>query len=168
MEARTRTSPLLVAAAVVALVPVLLAGCSHRQADSSGAASANDVASGTGAPDTADCLRAEGYDIDEPMNGVQTLDAPDGVDEEQWRDDLERCSAADGAGEGFSASSLMGTPEQRRDLAACIRAAGFPDYPDDDDALSRYRPSDPETFAEVASTCSEDVFGPGPSTQRDG
>jgi hypothetical protein len=153
----------LIALAAAALLPGLLTACS---ADPTNGSSSTSDTSGSGAGSGAgvsltECLRGKGYDVPDAGGGSQTLTAPDGVDEEQWNTDLAACTGdGKGAGEsGFKPAEPVGSPEQRRKIASCIREHGFADYPDDDDAQATYRADDQQAFQDASNTCLDDVLG---------
>lgn len=153
-----RTRTLLAAAAAVVLLPGLLASCSSSDPDSGPTGSAGTAAKGA---TLAECMRGKGYDMPDPSSGGGTmqLSAPDGVDEERYRDDLASCLDDSGAGDAQAAKPMPGSEEQQRKAAECIRERGFEDYPDDEDAKVRYQPDDPDAFDEVARACDAEAFG---------
>ncbi len=160
----TTTTTIVAVAAAVVLLPGLLAGCSGAPSTDS-----TDTASGGGkgaGASLASCMRDHGYDMPDPSSGGSTLSlsAPDGIDDEQWKADLQECMGDAGAGEGFQAAKPAGTPEQRKQIAECIRENGFADYPDGDDAMSTYRPDDQDAFQDASSTCFDEVLGKGGSS----
>lgn len=155
---RTR-SPLVVAAAAIALLPGLLAGCSSSNADE------GDRKSGGSAGQSAtlaECMRGKGYDMPDPASGGTTmqLSAPEGVDPEQYQADLKDCTGDVGAaGDVHQAKPMEGMDEKRLESAKCIREGGFADYPDDEEGMRSYQPDDEAAFDEVARACDEKVFG---------
>lgn len=157
----TNRKHLFAAACAVILVPTLLTACSGGASDDR---TASDQASGAGAT-LASCMREQGYDMADPSasGGGTALAAPDGVDAEQWGADLQAClgevRADDGAGDGVQAAQPAGTPEQRQEVAECIRENGFTDYPDDEDAMATFTPDDEEAFRDASSTCYDEAFG---------
>lgn len=154
-----KTTTLIAAAAAVVLLPGLLVACSGAPSGD-----ATDKASG-GSKDSgsslSSCMRDKGYDMPDPDSGsrVQMLSAPDGVDEAQWRKDLDGCMGDAGAGEGFQKAKLGGTPEQQKAAAECIRKNGFSDYPDGEDAMMSYKPDDEKAFQDASSKCFAEAFG---------
>jgi hypothetical protein len=156
-----RTRSLVTVAAAVVLLPGLLAACSSGSPTTEETSGAK---SGSGSS-LASCMRDKGYDMEDPSSGsrVQTLSAPDGVDKEQWQQDLNTClSDEGGAGEGgFKAAAPAGSDEQMRKMAQCIRDGGFSDFPDGEDAIGAYKPDDESAFDDVTSKCGEKIFGKG-------
>ncbi|MBT1672682.1 hypothetical protein [Curtobacterium flaccumfaciens] len=153
-----RTRSLMSAAAAVVLLPMLLVGCSDATPDGDTTTVAGGAAPGVA---LAECLRDRGYDMPDPGadGGSMQLGAPDGVDPEQYQDDLKGClddSAA--AGDAQAAQPIPGSEEIARKTAECLREQGFPDYPDDQEAQARYQPDDQSAFDEVAGPCSDAAF----------
>ena len=157
MATTRRTRSLMSAAAAVFLLPLLLVGCSD--------AAPNDdtTAAGGAAPGVAlaECMRDRGYDMPDPGTGggSMQLSAPDGVDPEQYQEDLKGClddSAA--AGDAKAAQPMPGSEEIARKTAECLREQGFPDYPDDQDAQMRFQPDDQQAFDDAAGPCTEAAF----------
>lgn len=156
------TRSLVAVAAAVVLLPGLLAACSSetpKAEETSGAKSS----SGTS---LSSCMREKGYEMADPSSSsrVQTLAAPDGVDTEQWSNDLQTCMGdAGGAGDGgFKAAQPMpGLEKKLKEMAQCIRDGGFSDFPDGQDAQAKYQADDQSAFDEVAGKCSDEAFGKG-------
>jgi len=157
-----KTNTLIAVAAAVVLLPGLLAACSAAPSSDS-----TDKASGTGkgsGVSMSSCMRDKGYDMPDPDSGsrVQTLSAPDGVDEEQWNADLQTCMGGEGgAGDGFKAAKPAGSPEQLQQIAKCIRDNGFSDYPDDEQGQMSYKPSDADAMQKASQKCFDEVIGSG-------
>ncbi|UXZ58290.1 hypothetical protein [Curtobacterium sp. Arg-1] len=158
MTTTRRTRSLMSVAAAVVLLPLLLVGCSDPAPDDDAT-----TASGGAAPGVAlaECMRDRGYDMPDPGTGggSMQLSAPDGVDPEQYQDDLKGClddSAA--AGDAQAAQPMPGTEEIARRTAECLREQGFPDYPDDQDAQMRFQPDDQQAFDEAAGPCTDAAF----------
>jgi hypothetical protein len=157
-----RTRSLVAVAAAAVLLPGLLAACS------SGTPKAEETSaskSGSGAS-LASCMRDKGYDMPDPSSSGRgtTLSAPEGVDQEQWSNDLQSCMGeSSGAGDGgFQAAKPMpGSDEKLKEMAQCIRDGGFSDYPDGQDAQAKYQADDQSAFEEVAGKCSDEAFGEG-------
>jgi len=158
MTTTRRTRSLMSAAAAVFLLPLLLVGCSDAAPNDDTTTAAGGAAPGVA---LAECLRDRGYDMPDPGTGGESmqLSAPDGVDPEQYQDDLKGClddSAA--AGDAQAAQPMPGSEEIARKTAECLRGQGFPDYPDDQDAQARFEPDDQEAFDEAAGTCTDAAF----------
>jgi|GEM_PF-1903122 len=160
MTTTRRTRSLMSVAAAVVLLPLLRVGCSDPAPDDDAT-----TASGGAAPGVAlaECMRDRGYDMPDPGTGTgggsMQLSAPDGVDPEQYQDDLKGClddSAA--AGDAQAAQPMPGTEEIARRTAECLREQGFPDYPDDQDAQMRFQPDDQQAFDEAAGPCTDAAF----------
>ncbi|MBT1675126.1 hypothetical protein [Curtobacterium aurantiacum] len=154
-----RNRSLLAVATAVVLLPAVLTGCS-----SGGPGGGPTDTTGTAAAGVtlAECMRDRGYDMPDPGNGGPTvqLSAPDGVDEEQYRDDLTGClDDTAGAGEADAAKPAPGMAGKALEAAACIREHGFSDYPDDEEGWIAYQPEDEAAFDEVARSCDDRVFG---------
>lgn len=153
-----KTTTLIAVAAAVVLLPGLLAACSGAPSgDSTDKASGGGKGSGSS---LSSCLRDKGYDMPDPSSGgnSMTLSAPDGVDEEQWSADLEKCMGDMGAGD-VKMAKPAGNPEQLKQVAKCIRDSGFSDWPDDEDGQMSYKPDDQEAFQEASNKCFDDVIG---------
>jgi hypothetical protein len=158
MTTTRRTRSLMSAAAAVFLLPLLLVGCSDAAPNDDTTTAAGGAAPGVA---LAECLRDRGYDMPDPGTGGESmqLSAPDGVDPEQYHEDLKGClddSAA--AGDAQAAQPMPGSEEIARKTAECLRGQGFPDYPDDQDAQARFEPDDQEAFNEAAGTCTDAAF----------
>ncbi|PZE91427.1 hypothetical protein DEJ00_06330 [Curtobacterium sp. MCLR17_039] len=158
MTTTRRTRSLMSAAAAVFLLPLLLVGCSDAAPNDDTTTAAGGAAPGVA---LAECLRDRGYDMPDPGTGGESmqLSAPDGVDPEQYQEDLKGClddSAA--AGDAQAAQPMPGSEEIARKTAECLRGQGFPDYPDDQDAQARFEPDDQEAFNEAAGTCTDAAF----------
>ncbi|MBF4614073.1 hypothetical protein [Curtobacterium sp. VKM Ac-1376] len=158
MTMTRRNRSLMSAAAAVVLLPLLLVGCSDATPDDDTATAAGGAAPGVA---LAECLRDRGYDMPDPGTGggSMQLSAPDGVDPEQYQEDLKGCvddSAA--AGDAQGAQPIPGSEEIARKTAECLREQGFPDYPDDQEAQARYQPDDQSAFDEAAGPCSDAAF----------
>lgn len=156
---RRNRSVLAGAAIAFVLLPGLLAGCSTRSGDESTGPTAGSARQGA---TLAECMRGKGYDMPDPSSGDRTMElsAPDGVDQDQYQNDLEEClDDAGGAGEAQAAKPMEGGAEMLRQSAACIRERGFSDYPDDEEGMRAYQPDDQDAFDEVAKVCDEMAFG---------
>ncbi|PZF33004.1 hypothetical protein [Curtobacterium sp. MCPF17_051] len=158
MTTTRRTRSLMSAAAAVVLLPLLLVGCSDTAPDDDTTTAAGGAAPGVA---LAECMRDRGYDMPDPGTGggAMQLSAPDGVDPEQYQEDLKGClddSAA--AGDAQAAQPMPGSEEIARKTAECLREQGFPDFPDDQEAQSRFQPDDREAFDEAAGTCTDAAF----------
>ncbi|QKS86516.1 hypothetical protein [Curtobacterium flaccumfaciens] len=158
MTTTRRTRSLMSAAAAAVLLPLLLVGCSDTASDDD-----TTTASGGAAPGVAlaECMRDRGYDMPDPGTGggSMQLSAPDGVDPEQYQEDLKGClddSAA--AGDAQAAQPMPGSEEIARKTAECLREQGFPDYPDDQDAQMRFQPDDQQAFDDAAGPCTDAAF----------
>jgi len=158
MATTRRTRSLMSAAAAAVLLPLLLVGCSDTASDDD-----TTTASGGAAPGVAlaECMRDRGYDMPDPGTGggSMQLSAPDGVDPEQYQEDLKGClddSAA--AGDAKAAQPMPGSEEIARKTAECLREQGFPDYPDDQDAQMRFQPDDQQAFDDAAGPCTDAAF----------
>lgn len=146
-----RTRSLMSAAAAVVLLPLLLVGCSDTAPDDDTTTAAGGAAPGVA---LAECMPDPGTG-----GGSMQLSAPDGVDPEQYQDDLKGClddSAA--AGDAQAAQPMPGSEEIARKTAECLREQGFPDFPDDQEAQNRFQPDDQEAFDEAAGTCTDAAF----------
>lgn len=162
-----RTRAFLATTAAVLLLPGLLAACSG------GSPEGDETATGSATPGSAakgsslaSCMREQGYDMPDPDGSGSTmqLSAPDGVDPDQYRDDLKNCLGdGTGAGDAQAAKPMGSSPEQARKAAACIREHGFSDYPDDEEGKIHYRPDDEAAFEEVARSCDDEAFGGSPA-----
>jgi hypothetical protein len=162
------------------LVPALLAGCSSSPSGADrtpgpGASTSGSSSSGsTGASgstgsrvspaEVGRCMRDHGYDVDDSefATGGEAgarFSAPEGVDAEQYSADLVECSG--GSGDAPAAKPLPGSDERNRKAAACIRAGGFPDYPDGIEEERKWTPPDEDTFDRVAKKCDAEAFGTG-------
>lgn len=153
-----RTRSLMCAVATVVLLPMLLVGCSDTAPDDDTTTAAGGAAPGV---TLAECMRDRGYDMPDPGSGggSMQLSAPDGVDPEQYQEDLKGClddSAA--AGDAQAAQPMPGSEEIARKTAECLREQGFPDFPDDQEAQNRFQPDDQEAFDEAAHTCTDAAF----------
>jgi len=158
MTTTRRTRSLMSAAAAVVLLPLLLVGCSDTAPDDDTTTAAGGAAPGVA---LAECMRDRGYDMPDPGTGggSMQLSAPDGVDPEQYQEDLTGClddSAA--AGDAQAAQPMPGSEEIARKTAECLREQGFPDFPDDQEAQNRFQPDDQEAFDEAAHTCTDAAF----------
>ncbi|WP_144710021.1 hypothetical protein [Curtobacterium pusillum] len=152
---RTRT---LVALATLLLLPGALTACSGGTPDDH---ETKPAGAGAGAT-TASCMRDKGYDMDDPStsDGGMKVSIPDGVDKEQWQEDMDACLGDDGgAGGSGMAKPAPGVDAKSGQVAKCIRDAGFSDYPDDMDARSKYRAADQDAFETAAQECSDEAFG---------
>ncbi len=162
-----RTRAFLAAATAVLLLPGLLAACSGGSPDGDDTATGSSTGGSAAAGSSlAACMRDQGYDMPDPDGSGSTmqLSTPDGVDPDQYRDDLQRCLGdGTGAGDAQAAKPMGPSPEQARKAAACIREHGFTDYPDDEAAKAQYHPDDEAAFEEVAQTCTEEAFGGSPA-----
>lgn len=159
-----RTRAFLATTAAVLLLPGLLAACSGGAPTDDGTAGGRSTAGGSAAKGSslAACMREQGYDMPDPDGSGSTmqLSAPDGVDPDQYRDDLKGCLGdGTGAGDAPAAKPMDLDPERTRKAAACIRDHGFADYPDDEEGKIQYRPDDEAAFDEVAKSCTEEAFG---------
>ncbi|OII29599.1 hypothetical protein BIU98_10255 [Curtobacterium sp. MMLR14_010] len=162
-----QTRAFLATATAVLLLPALLTACSGGSPDSdetaTGSSTTGSAAKGSS---LASCMRDQGYDMPDPDGSRSTmqLSAPDGVDPDQYRDDLKNC-LGDGteAGDVPAAKPMGPEPEQARKAAACIRDHGFADYPDDEEGKIQYRPDDEAAFDEVARSCDAEAFGGSPA-----
>lgn len=149
--------------AAVLLLPGLLTACSNQR-DERGASTALDAAS-SGSVTLAECMRGKGHDMEDPSASDKTmkLTVPEGVDKEQWTEDFSACTdkTSDGAGGSGveQAKPMPGAEEARAKAVQCIREHGFEDYPDDEEGMFSYEPSDEEAFTEVAKQCDEAAFG---------
>jgi hypothetical protein len=160
------------------LVPALLVGCSSSPSDtgatpgagtSGGSSSGSTGASGTTGSavspgELGKCMRDRGYDVEDSEfetggDAGARFSAPEGVDAEQYSADLVECSG--GAADGQAAKPLPGSDERNRKAAACIRAGGFPDYPDGIEEERKWTPPDEDTFDRVAKKCDAEAFGTG-------
>jgi hypothetical protein len=159
------------------LVPALLAGCSSHGSGSGrtpGPGASPSGASSAGAPRAAGapaspgevgaCMRDRGYDVDDSDfagggGAGEQVSVPQGVDPDRWTADLVRCSG--GAADAPAAQPLPGMDELRREAAACIRAGGFPDYPDGIEDQRTWQPSDADAFEHVAKDCDAQVYEAG-------
>lgn len=153
-----RTRSLMSAAAAVVLLPLLLGGCSDASPDADRTAASGGAAPGVA---LAECMRDRGYDMPDPGTGggSMQLSAPDGVDPEQYQEDLKGClddSAV--AGDAQAAHPMPGSAEIARKTAECLREQGFPGYPDDQDAQMRFQPDDQQAFDDAAGPCTEAAF----------
>lgn len=152
-------------AAAMVLMLGVLTGCSGAPSSE-----LTDKASGNGRNKHASlssCMRDKGYDMPDPDSGsrVATLSAPEGIDTDQWRADLEKCLGdAGGAAGSPQKAKPFGSPGQLRKVAGCIRENGFSDYPDDERGQMNYKPSDAEVFADAESKCWDEVLGTGTGT----
>ncbi|ROP74818.1 hypothetical protein [Curtobacterium sp. PhB115] len=155
-----RRSGIAVLAAVV-LLPGLLVGCSGGSPDGTASRSAGAEAKGAS---LAECMRDKGYEMADPTAGGSGMQfsVPDGVDPAQYQDDMKTCLEKVGgrAGAG-TAEQVEGAAEDAEELAKCIRANGFEDYPDDPDAVADFRPDDEQAYDEVSKQCGEKVYGKG-------
>jgi hypothetical protein len=154
---RTRA---LVAVATLLLLPGALTACSGEAPDGQPTTSADAGAT------TASCMRDKGYDMADPSTSDDGMKVsiPDGVDKEQWQQDMDAClGGGDGNGAGGGGSGMAepapGVDAKSAQVAKCIRDAGFADYPDDVDARSKYRAADQDAFDTAAQECSDDAFG---------
>ena len=156
------------ALAGLAVLPVLLAGCSGGGGgDGAGPTASPSAAADTrpSAAELGDCMRDKGYDVDDSevggsgTGGGARLAVPEGVDPAKWSDDLIACAGSTGAGEAPAAQPIPGNDELLRKTAACIRDGGFPDYPDDLEDRRRWEPGDADAFDRVARDCDDEVFG---------
>jgi len=158
MATTRRTRSLMSAAAAAVLLPLLLVGCSDTASDDDTTTAAGGAAPGVA---LAECMRDRGYDMPDPGTGggSMQLSAPDGVDPEQYQEDLKGClddSAA--AGDAKAAQPMPGSEEIARKTAECLREQGFPDYPDDQDAQMRFQPDDQQAFDDAAGPCTDAAF----------
>ncbi|PYY61770.1 hypothetical protein DEJ17_03375 [Curtobacterium sp. MCSS17_011] len=147
-----RNRTLLAVAAATVLLPGLLTACSGGAPGGGAPTTAGTAAKGAS---LAECMRDRGYDLPDPGSGsTLQLSAPDGVDEEQYQEDLRSClDDTAGAGDAEVAEQAPGDDERVLRTAECIRERGFSDYPDDEDAKIRYQPDDEDAFDEVARAC---------------
>lgn len=150
-RAVTRTTVSLVSG--VLLLPGLLAACSA----SPDRGTAADGPSNSGAAALAACMRDRGYDMEDPGSGQISLSPPDGVDADQWRDDLVGCTeAGQEAGDVIPAQPKPGLADTARSVAECMRGAGYEDFPDDVEAQGSYVPSgDRAAFEREQAACSD-------------
>ncbi|NQX22368.1 hypothetical protein [Curtobacterium sp. VKM Ac-2852] len=158
MTTTRRTRSLMSAAAAAVLLPLLLVGCSDTASDDDTTTAAGGAAPGVA---LAECMRDRGYDMPDPGTGggSMQLSAPDGVDPEQYQEDLKGClddSAA--AGDAQAAQPMPGSEEIARKTAECLREQGFPDYPDGQDAQMRFQPDDQQAFDDAAGPCTDAAF----------
>jgi len=158
MTTTRRTRSLMSAAAAAVLLPLLLVGCSDTASDDDTTTAAGSAAPGVA---LAECMRDRGYDMPDPGTGggSMQLSAPDGVDPEQYQEDLKGClddSAA--SGDAQAAQPMPGSEEIARETAECLREQGFPDYPDDQDAQMRFQPDDQQAFDDAAGPCTDAAF----------
>lgn len=158
----TRRPTLIAVAAAVLLLPGLLTACS------SGSGSGSDDSPTTGAVPTpasqragevGSCMRDKGYDFDDSAltGGDFTLAAPEGVDPQQYAQDLGTCSGNPDTG-GVDVSNVPPGPEDLA-FAKCIRDNGFDDYPDGAQARRGYHPSDESAFSRVETSCFTEAYG---------
>lgn len=138
---------------VLLALPLLLTACANDPSPGDSTDSP-----GSSKPSLSECLRGKGYDLPDTGSGGQTLDAPAGVDAEQWQQDLTAC-VGDGtsAGEADAAPATRLSPAQMQQLATCIREHGFEDFPDDPTA--GYTPDDPEAYRQVSEQCTATLDG---------
>lgn len=149
MTTTTTTTRWLAALAGLLLAPALLTACSTdapRAAPSPKSDSAADFSS---------CMRDKGYDVPDPSGDQQglKLQVPDGIDPEQYNDDLTTCAGADGAGAGNAAraQSVDKDDPKWKKTVACVRDHGFEDFPDD--PAADYEPTDDAAFIDAMQTC---------------
>ena len=166
----TRRPTLIAAAAAVLLFPGLLTGCSSQTGDSGadrGAGGAPTAATER-AGEIGSCMREKGYAFDdsELSGGGVDLAPPEGVDAQQYIQDLGTCSGVETSGAGSGAGASQ-TPEELA-FSGCIRDNGFDDYPDGQDARSKYHPADEAAFAEVETTCATEAYGDQSEPQKAG
>ncbi|MFJ3384420.1 MULTISPECIES: hypothetical protein [unclassified Curtobacterium] len=153
----TRTArPLIALAAAALLLPGLLAACSAGEPERDATTAAGTAEKGSS---LAACMRDKGYDMADPdsAEGEAKLGAPEGVDADVYMADLKECLGDGAVGSGEAAKPMAGSEERARAAAECIRAGGFPDFPDDDEGKAQYRPVDPDAFDDVARACDEQV-----------
>lgn len=127
--ARRRTVALLAAAT---LLPGLLAACST---DASGAPAATTEADRVAASDAAAlgaCVRDAGWDVDDADLGRQGIaPLPDGVDggsadADRYLEAVETCQESVGSGTPhFTDEQTREFDQQLREMAQCLRDAGF-------------------------------------------
>ncbi|WP_123654532.1 MULTISPECIES: hypothetical protein [unclassified Curtobacterium] len=156
-----KTTKLTTIVAAALLLPGLLAACS------SGSPTSDETSPGAKSANAAECMRGKGYDMADPdtSKGVD-MQVPEGVDKDQWVQDLGACLGAEsgaesGAGQAGEAKEAPGTEKQMRKMAECIRDNGFEDYPDDPAAMAKFTPDDESTFDDVAHKCGTEAFGDG-------
>lgn len=153
----TKKTTFIAVAAAVVLLPGLLSACSGAPSSD-----ATDAASGKkdSGSSLSSCLRDKGYDVPDAGSGMGTLSAPDGVDQEQWDTDFEKCMGeGKGAGLQVAPAQPIGSPEQLKQVAKCIRDKGFEDYPDGQDEQASYKADDEQAFTDASTTCFNDILG---------
>jgi hypothetical protein len=135
----------------------LLAGCAGGP-DTVGERSTPRVDRGA---ETAACMREKGYEMADPEQGWFSVGAPEGVDREQWAQDLADCAGSDDAGSASGATEASpGDQEKRREVASCIRDHGYEDYPDDLAIGEPWTPpGDQDAFDEVSEQCATQAWG---------
>jgi len=163
----TRRPTLIAVAAAVLLLPGLLTACSSGSDDSTTTGAAPTPASER-AGEVGSCMRDKGYDFDDSAltGGDFTIAPPDGVDPQQYAQDLGTCSGNPDTGAGDAADAAP-APEELA-FASCIRGNGFDDYPDGQQARSQYHPADAAAFAQVETTCATKAFGDQSEPQKAG
>lgn len=115
------------------LVTGLLAGCTTSDRNSPEASPSGDSRSASA--QLGQCLRAAGYDVDDPdiSKGIVII-PPDGVDADEYAKDFQTC--ADGVGGDLAGSGEVdpATTAKRQKaslkVAQCMRDKGFDDFPD--------------------------------------
>lgn len=162
-----RLSAITTLAAGALLLPALLAGCSAGQSGSD----ATDGATTATASKVGACMRDEGYDFDDadaPDAANQKdlhLQPPQGVDAQQWAQDLIECSGGSSTeSTGGAAKVADPVPGASKRIAECVRDAGFDDYPDAEDERPQYHPADQDTFDRTLHDCQDEVLGSGHGT----
>lgn len=162
---RTTTTTTLGVLAALLLVPGLLTGCSGGNGDGPGSGSGPSSSAGHAATAAklGDCMRKKGHDVSDDdlavSGGKARFAVPDGVDAQQWTDDLATCAGTSAsAGQAAQVTTPPGYEEADEKATACIREQGFDDYPDDEEARGSYHPADEGTFTTVAKKCYDEAF----------
>jgi len=158
----TRRPTLIAVTAAVLLLPGLLTACSSGSgpgSDDSPTTGAVPTPASQRAGEVGSCMRDKGYDFDDSAltGGDFTLAAPEGVDPQQYAQDLGTCSGNPDTG-GVDVSNVPPGPEDLA-FAKCIRDNGFDDYPDGAQARRGYHPSDESAFSQVETSCFTEAYG---------
>jgi len=148
----TRTTTVL-AAGLLVLVGTLT-GCS-----AGGSPTGDHTEASSGAGYEA-CLREKGYDYpDQDAKDGLELHVPQGVDRDQFQQDLQGCldATSDGGPGSVEPMSDADAAEYESKVAACVRAAGIEDFPDDADAREPVLQRNPAA-EEVLEKCYDEVI----------
>lgn len=153
---RRRTLRTTLAATAVIVAAVLLASCSSTENSRDRSAGSSSSAQ-RARLDAAQCLRDKGYDVPDPGSEDAEVAVPEGADPDRYLQDSAACDAAAGldgaAADAEEPESL--TAAVAPQIAECMRDAGYPDFPEDEDAIGAFQnhADDPEAVGTALQTC---------------